>query len=304
MKQNGPTFPVFNRVAVFVISSGGLVSIAVALATQKFRNDPDVVTGFLFVTFAAMFSCGVWISLNWRNRAPEKKLVESHTFDRPTIPENAIVCPFFTGFKSASVAVDPGAALIHFENCHVPRRFFAAKQTWFSCPISDVRGVHRFHYRGESLTIVTATGKAPIPATATNYLKLCEFLVEQVPANQSGFSTDHPMMGMVYLAGAFVGLFGGAFLTPRNSSDSTLGKFVLFGAMLGVAGSHLLIRLGDRWLKTGLVNPIGYGMSGVTFGIVVSGAIGPIIGWNMAPMIALVLAGGITGVIIGIKKQS
>ena len=194
--------------------------------------------------------------------------------------------------------------MIHFENCHVPRRFGATAQTWFSCPVSDVRGVHRFFYHGESLTIVTATGKALIPAYATKYIELREFLTDAVPANQSGFSNDNPIMGFVYLAGALVGLFGGAFLTPRNSSDSTLGVFVLFGTILGVAGSHLLIRLGDRLLKTNLAKPIGLGMVGVTFGVVVSTAIAPVIDWNLVPMVALVLAGGVIGIIVGIKQQS
>jgi hypothetical protein len=303
MKHSGPTFTVFNRIAVFVLTSGTLIGMVVTLATPKFRNDLDIVTGFLFVTFAAMFSFGVWISLNWRSNAPEK-VADFHAVDRPTISDDAIVCPFSTGIKSASIAVDPGAAVIHFENCHVPRRFLATAQTWFSCPISDVRAVHRFIYDGESLTIVTATGKALIPATATNYLELREFITDAVPENQRGFATDHPMMGMVYVAGSLVGLFGGVFLTPRNSSDSTLAVFVLSGTVLGVACSHLLIRLGDRWLKTGLAEPIGYGMIGVNFGLTVSTAVAPFIDWNMAPMIALALAGGIIGVIIGMKKQS
>lgn len=128
-----------------------------------------------------------------------------------TIPNDAIVCPFFTGIKSASIAVDPGDAVIHFKNCHVPRGFLAIAQTWFSCPISEVRSVHRVLYRGKSLTIVTTTGNALIPATATNYLELREFLTVAVPTNQSGFSTDDPMMGLVFLAGAFVGLLGASF---------------------------------------------------------------------------------------------
>ena len=45
-------------------------------------------------------------------------------------------------------------------------------------------------------------------------------------------------------------------------------------------------------------------MIGVTFGLAVSAAIIPVIGWNMAPMLALVIAGGIIGTIIAMKTQS
>ncbi len=66
----------------------------------------------------------------------------------------------------------------------------------------------------------------------------------------------------------------------------------------------LIILIGDRCLKTNLAKPIGYGMIGVTFGLVVSAAIRPVIDWNMVPMLALVFAGGIIGTIIGMKTQS
>ena len=73
---------------------------------------------------------------------------------------------------------------------------------------------------------------------------------------------------------------------------------------LAMRHGELLILIGDRWLKTNLDKPIGYGMIGVTFGLAVSAAIRPVIGWNVAPMLALVIAGGIIGTIIGMKTQS
>ena len=78
-----------------------------------------------------------------------------------------------------------------------------------------------------------------------------------MPYNQPGFSIDHPMMSMVYLAGAVFGLFAGWALTPNSASDSTLGLFVLCGAILGVATGHVLVLIADRNLKIGLTQPIG-----------------------------------------------
>jgi hypothetical protein len=174
---------------------------------------------------------------------------EFDAVDRRTIPDDAIVCRFSNGRKPASIAVDIGGSVIHFKNCHVPRRFIASAQDCFSCPISHVTGVHRFIYRGESLTIVTTMGKALIPATAGNYVELREFLTKAVSVNEPGFSTDHPMMGMVYLVGGFVGGLFSVLLTPGNASESTLLVFILSGTILGVVGIHLLIRFG-HWLKT------------------------------------------------------
>jgi predicted membrane protein len=112
------------------------------------------------------------------------------------------------------------------------------------------------------------------------------------------------MMGGVYLAGALVGLIGGAVLTPRKANESTLGMFILSGAILGVLGSHFMIHLGDRRLRMSLARPVGGGMIGATFGLIVSRAIGQVVGWNTAPMLALVAAGAIIGVMIGMRRRS
>lgn len=299
-------FPLFNRIAILVMSSGFLIVLLIGLASPKFRNDLDVVNGFVFAVFAFFACFGVWVSLFWKNQT-RQELEQDEAFispEQPDIPDGALACRFSTGVKSASVSLDVDSGLIHFRDCHVPRRFLASAQPWFSCTLTDVKGVHVFRYRGESLTIVTAGGKALIPATATNYTELREMLDELVPFSQPGFSTDHPMMGMVYLAGALMGIFLGAFLTPRNSSDSTMGLFVLAGAVLGVVASYLLVFAGDRCLKTGLAQPIGFGMAGVCFGVALSSLLGRFIGWSSVPMIALVLVCGALGFVFGVRRQS
>ena len=123
-----------------------------------------------------------------------------------------------------------------------------------------------------------------------------------VPKTQPGFSSDHPLMGMVYLGGCLAGLFGGVMLTPKNAPDSTLGLFVLGGSILGTVASHLLVQAGDRF-KVSLAEPIGFGIVGAVAGTFVTRMFGPMIGWNFTPMIVLVSCGFCAGVCFGIWKQ-
>lgn len=304
MKNVGPQFSLFNRIAVFSMSCLILVAIAHGVTTPSVRQSLDVVTGFLFVAFAAMGCGGIWFSLAWRPRT-ESDVVASSRVDRSAIPHDAIACRFSSGFantKSGAVIVDPKQGVIHFENCHVPRRFLAMAEPWFTCPLSDVRGVHRFQYRGESLTIVTTKGKALVLATASDYSRLCEYLLKAIPENQPGFATDHPMMGMVYLAGALIGMFGGFALTTNRTSNTTFGLIFVFGSVLGVAGSHFLIFCADRLLKTNLARPIGGGMIGATGAVIIGGFLGPQLQWEIAPLLVLVGAGAVIGGIIGVLR--
>jgi hypothetical protein len=215
------------------------------------------------------------------------------------VHDDVFVCRFSTGFKSAAVVVDARESVIHFENCHVPRKNFATASAKFSCPVSDIKAVHRFTYRGESLTIVTATGKALVPSTATNYGRLCEYLRKAVPVNAPGFSADDPRMGFVYVAGALIGLGGGVFLTPRNSSDFTLGMFVLVGTVLGVVGGHLLVRLGDRLAGVSLVPPFVGGVFGLILGFSVSKVVAVATEGKVEWAGELALAGTVLGVLLG-----
>jgi hypothetical protein len=306
MNNAHTSFPLFNRIVVFVTSGGLLVGLAVAFASPKFRNDLDLVNGFILMVFAVMAGFGCWISLFWKERTPEE-LKEEDAFpsvDRPNVPEDALASHFSMLTRSAAVFIDQNAGVLYFKNCHVPRKFVASAQPWFSCPVGDLKGVHVFRYRGESLTIVTASGKVLVPHTATDYSQLRQTLKELVPHSQSGFSSDHPMMGMVYLAGILIGLFAGVFLTPDNASNSTMGLFVLGGSILGSIGSHLFVSLGDRCLKIGMAQPIGFGMLGACIGLAASSLLRPAIGWNLEPTVVLILIGAIVGVLFGVIKQT
>ena len=300
-------FPLFNRIVVFVMSLAAVIVIPIGVV-HEIRQDSqvDAVQAFLFLVFFAFGCCCVWLSLFWKNRTPEQ-LAEEQSFpsaEQPDIPADALVYRFSNGMKSAAIHVDTAGRLIHFHNCHIPRRILASAAEWFSCSVDDVQAAHVFRYRGESLTVVTSSGKAWIPATAAGYTELRDTIKELVPFARPGFSTDHQMMGMVYVCGALVGLFAGVLLTPRNSADSTLGLFVLAGAFLGVAGSYGLVWAADRYLKAGLAQPIGFGVFGAMIGLGVSQSLTPLIGWNVFPMAAITVSGTVAGAWFGVRKQS
>lgn len=191
-----------------------------------------------------------------------------------------------------------------FHNCHTPRAFFATASEWFSCPLDQIQGAHVFRDHGESLTVVTLHGKALIVADGEGYTELRDTIRQLIPLTQPGFSTDHPSMGLVYLAGALLGVIAGFFLTPRAANDATLGLFVLCGAVLGTIVGYLVVWGGDRFLRTNLVLPIGFAVRGGGVGLVVSGSAGPWINWHIPSMIGLIVTGAVVGGAIGVRKQA
>lgn len=306
MSRDQSTFPLFNRIVVLVMSSALAIGIPVGVVQIIRKGDGlDLVTGFLMLVFFAMACGGIWFSVAWRNKT-SKELEEEQAFPtpgEPDISDDALVYRFSNGFKSAAIYIDETGGVIHFHNCHTSRRFLSSSSTWFSCPIDDVKGAHVFRYRGESLTVVTETGKALIPKIGTGYAEFRDTIKRLVPGTQPGFSTDHPMMGMVYLAGALIGLFGGFALTPQDASDATVGVFVLAGSALGVAASYFMVHVGDRWLKIGLAQPIGFGMAGLIIAMMSTRLLRPILGWNATPFIALSVIGGVMGFAFGVSRQ-
>ena len=303
--SNPSGLPLFNRIVVATTCGGLLLGILVGLATPEFRDALDVVNGFLLVTFAAFAAGGLWLSVTWRDRS-QAELAEENSrdqFDRPEICENARVYHFPVMSKAGAIYIDEDSGQIHFRNCHVPRRFIASEQEWFSCPFSDIKGVHHFRYRGESVTVVTSQGKVLIPDYGRDFVELREHLTRVAPDPVPGFSADHPMMGLAYLGGVLTGLFGGVALTPRNAPDSTLGLYVLGGSFLGVAAVQALVVFSDRQLKIGLAQPLGFAVVGICAGVSIVELIGPVVGWRMSVTVGIVTVCGICGAGIGIWKQ-
>lgn len=222
--------------------------------------------------------------------------------DPPAIGLNAICCRFTLPWRSGVVVVDRDRGLIEFRHCHVPRRFLARAQSSFLCSTADIRAVH-FTCRPGGLTVVTTTGRAFVSETGSSFAELREWLAEMVPTNQPQFSTDNPAIWLAYVLGALAGLFAGVFLT-RNAGNTALVVATVLGATFGIVGSHLLIYLGGRWLKTDFAQPAGDGMVGVTVGLGINEVIQSLIGWNLARTTAIVVAATVFGVLAGLKKRS
>ncbi len=309
MTQDQTTWPLFCRIATLVLSLAIVVGTTLG-AVQKFRTNDglDIVNAFLIIVFFAMGCAGVWagLFLFWKNRSSEELAEEQAipSADQPDIPDDVLVFRFPNGLKSAAIHVDVAGRLIHFHNCHAPRKFLSSAAEWFSCPVDDIQGCHDM---ASSLTVVTATGKAIIHhdeqwSSERGYKELRDTIQELVPFTRPGFSSDHPMMGYVYLFGAVAGLFGGAVLTPRNANDSTLGLFVLIGTILGVASSFLMVWTCDRFLKTSVVQPIGFGVVGGFIGMMVTIPM-LVAGWDILPMAMVIIFTAVCGGAFGVRKQ-
>lgn len=213
--------------------------------------------------------------------------------DEPKVSSNAVICEFSTGLNAAKVILDSEAGMVHFGNCHTPRKFLARTSEWYSCRISDLKGVYLFCLNGELLTVATDSGRANIPYRATHYQEIRQYLMEAAPANQPEFATDNPVMPMVYVGGGLIGVGVGVVLTALlmpHSSEMWLGLFFLIGAVGGVLASHGIVDLAQ---------PIGYGMVGAGSGLSLVGGLGPFIGWAVTPVIVAVLFGAVGGVVFG-----
>ncbi len=298
-------FPLFNRVVVAATSGLLLLGVLAAFAVPNLRANIDFVNGIVLAIFAAVAAWGLWLSVTWKHRSGSELAEENarDSFDRPDISEDARVFHFQVMKKAGALYLDEASGRIHFRNCHVPRKFLATAEEWFSCPLGDLKGVHVFRWRLESFTVVTAQGKAVITDYDRDYAELRDLLKELVPATVPGFSADHPMMSLVYLGGALAGLFGGVFATPKNAPDSTLGLFVLGGSILGVASVHALVVFADRKFKVGLAQPLGFAVAGSCAGVALAEVLGPVAGWRMSVILAAVSIGALSGAAFGIWKQ-
>lgn len=202
--------------------------------------------------------------------------------------------------KTTRVIADLAENTVRFENCHTPRKFLATCEREFVCPMDDIREVHEFTSKGHAtLTIVTTHGKAHIPGNASNYQQLQGLLSGISNLTPSGPAVDHPMMGLVYIVGATVGLFTGvacwATMAPSSSSAGLLMVLMFVGAAIGVAFIALIVSASDRFLGIRLVVPIGLGCMGGTIGMALAKAAPSGKVW-----IVLVAFGVIAGATIGV----
>ena len=307
MSNQRNDFPLFQRivVAVMCLLSGGTLSFLVVRDIIQ-GNPPGLTQGFLLLAMFLMFCAGAWFALVFRSRnaaeLAEAQLLEVH--QEPHMSADVMVYRFANGLKSAAVFYDAAEQMVHFYNCHWERRLFSTADVWFSCPITQLKATHVFRHEGtESLTIITAAGKATIAQTGSEYTAFSEMMMMLVPVNEPGYATDHPMMPSVSLAGALAGLFLGWFATPPTATDEVLGVFVLGGACLGVASIYGLVFLAQRWLKVGLTQPLGYGMLGLVLGLMAANGLQLFVGWSFVMLLTLCGIGALGGVAYGAYRQ-
>lgn len=301
MDANGPRFPWFNRLVVLVLSGAVLIGMISLIVIAAVRNDFDPASGFLVVVFSGMACWGIWVSLRWPgHRLDTREVLLAN--ERRSLSANAIICQFFTGLRTGTVVIEPDAAAIRFDNCHVPNRFLAVAQRSVRCSLTEIRDFYCYQGRGMSVAIRTATGRVMIPGHATNYDQLVDFLQRRIPVRTAVSGADHPLMGMLHFIGAVVGLIGGVSLTPRNAGNGVLGVLAIVGAFVGMLASLLIVNLADRYLKADTMRRIGFGGVGFVGGLTLAVYLAPLLAWNLVPFIVLAAVGAILGVYWGSRS--
>jgi hypothetical protein len=172
----------------------------------------------------------------------------------PDYSDDALVCQYIGPAGGVhSVIVDFVSKQIHFQNCHVPRKFLAVTQPWFSCPLDDVFECYRRCGQGgySGVAIVTKSGTAFVPVGTTNHDQLFQSLQEAIPINRQVRvpAVDHPLTGFIGV-GALIasGLLAG-WLTPKHTDDATLALIVLGGSVAGFFAFYQIVNFVDRLLR-------------------------------------------------------
>ncbi len=307
MSHERTEFSLFSRLVV-VLLSAIVVLVSLNGFVLGFRNGgPELVDLFLQLTLGAIGCYGVRLGLFYKTRSAQDLASEASlpSAERPNISDDALIFCFQSGSKVAAIYIDRPNQLIHFHNCHAPRRFLSMYSEWYSCPITQIQAAFDFRYRGQSsLTVVTTAGRALIAGTANDFDQLRAIMKELVPYAPYGYSLDHPLMGMVAVGGAFAGIMAGVSMTPVAAPDSTLGMFVLAGAAGGIGVSYSLVWASERLLRVSLVQPLGFAIIGAISGMGISAPLGPQFGWSLLPVVVLVGGGAVAGACFGYWKQT
>ena len=314
---------VIGRFFILVFSAGmgfGIPCYAVqkllqAQSIAELSGQPATLFLLLIVLllFVACGCGGIWLSLVWKHRTPEElaRVQSRPSADRPPISHDALVYRFNNLSKSGAVYVDHTGQMLHFYNCHTPRKFLALTASrWFSCTINELQGAIPFtpprRYGGqsvESLYVLTTSGKAIISGTETGYEEIRDIIRQLVPVADPQASTEHPLMPLACLFGGIVGLIAGWYLAPSTSNDETMAQYILFGTALGAATSGLLVWFAGRFLRINLAVPMGLSLIGIVIGLMVSEVLRPLTGWSLMSPVVLTIIGAVTGGILGFWGQ-
>jgi len=226
------------------IAFGILLAAQLAqLARPPFTAGIGTLFG-LAIAVAVSFASGVGL-IGFAIRHRVLSALELESLDLAPLPALSVdsIVSRFQGFGPGvrRVIVDIDRRRIQFLGCHTPRRFLAVAQAEYVCSFDDLIDVYRCSHRGDSLRIVTRTGTARIPGSATNYMLLCERLPQCLPETRAVIDIAHPMMGLLYVFAALVGLFTALALVPRATSALTTASLMAAGAALGITLIHLSV---------------------------------------------------------------
>lgn len=291
-------------------TSGGLMivmGVIVAATIGKSRTDVLGIGDLLGGTLALALGVGsggamIWLACRYRILSHEELEALDQT-PLPALSDDSLICRFHDlSGRVRRVVVDFEAQRIYFQNCHTQRKFLALPQTEFCCSFADLVSVERYQYRSDTLTIVTTTGKADVLSTAVDYERLCSRLPHCLPEQRLVADVEHPLMGVLYVAGALGGLFVGLALTPSSASAGSTGLLMAAGAGCGIALARILVELINATTGRSVVAPlagsiIGAGVGLLVGSVIVKSAMGS--GW-----IALIPAaiGAAAGILLGLAR--
>lgn len=265
------------------------------IAVQK-RAELDVFTVLFPLVMIAAGGFLLWASFFYRPPSrTELELLDTSLL--PDRSDDALICRFtWFGSRVRLAMADFGKKQIYFRNCHTPRKFLAVAQDEFSCSFAELVAVYRYQFRGDSLTIVTTQGKALVPSTATDYEQLCARLPSCVPPNPPVVDTENPLVGIVYVAGALVGLFLGLVITPQNASAGLTALCMAAGAGTTIFPCHLAIVYANRIWKRSVVPVLAAGIACAFVGAYVGSLVASKFDGSVWPLVAGGVFGGAAGV--------
>ncbi|MFO0865620.1 MAG: hypothetical protein U0744_13375 [Gemmataceae bacterium] len=295
------------RIFVFVFCATVLATMVYTLIVAPNPLTPGA--GIASSVVGVLLAAGIVFAIAWKPPSAEK----SHAalmIDAPSFSDQALVCRHTGLFGKAQVAIlDEMTGMIHFGNCHTPRRFLGTTERWRSCPIKEVIAAHPFASKGhESLTVVTQAGNALLYDGMENYQAFRERLEALLPPWQAGYSAEHPMMGFIYVGAALVGVLlgggAGVWIGPKNPGDATwllIGAFA--GAIAMVALARVGVMLADRYLGVSIVPPIALAGFGAVLGFMLTNWLDLSLPFGLFPPIVGTLAGFVAG-IVKLKRGS
>jgi hypothetical protein len=213
-----------------------------------------------------------------------------------------------------SVNLDRTQNTITFENCFVPRQWFAVKASLFQCSLDDIVVVYAYRDRvGKLLKIITISGTVEISErNSTGFAELSTALAAFSEPNRLEYPLENPALGvfagLVYFGGALVGLIAGLCCVPRAAGAEIVALILMCGGVCGLMASKLLIVYAYLWWQVELIKPLGYGLLGAALALFVGVKLGPNVAWDwrftFLPIPLAFLGGVVFGMMLNRRRVS